>query len=126
VRNALQLLDAAVICSDGKIIILNGFESDQTIDDTSPDFPRVYELHQNYPNPFNSITQISYFLPKTAALRLAVYDNLGREVMLLREETTEAGLHTTAVDASRLASGVYYYRLTVDQRVYVKKMLLLR
>ena len=40
-------------------------------------------LSQNHPNPFNRATSITYGVPKSANVKLAVYDALGREVSVL-------------------------------------------
>ena len=90
-----------------------------------------YQLQQNYPNPFNSTTIISYQLPTTSRVLLKVYDLLGRGAMQLVNEQQEAGYHQTILDARRLASGLYMYRLLAtdeqsNQHTFQKKMLLLK
>lgn len=93
-----------------------------------------YQLQQNYPNPFNSTTVIEYQLPAVGTrffVSLKVYDELGREVANLINEQQEAGPHQTIMDARRLASGVYVYRLLAtdeqkNQHTFQKKMLLLK
>ena len=79
---------------------------------------------QNYPNPFNPTTNISYSLSTSGHVTLKVYDILGREVKTLVNDDEAAGYHTATFDASRLASGIYFYRLTAPGIVKVKKMLL--
>lgn len=78
-------------------------------DDTTPE---GYDLAQNYPNPFNPVTTITYTIPSTQRVEIAVYDAFGRVVARLVGATLPAGTHTTTFDASGLASGVYTYRLT--------------
>jgi hypothetical protein len=72
-----------------------------------------FALEQNYPNPFNPTTVVSCQLPVASAVRLAVYDMLGREVAVLANGRMEAGRHEVEFNASGLASGVYTYRLQV-------------
>jgi hypothetical protein len=86
--------------------------------------PNSYVLNQNYPNPFNPGTQISFGLPKSGNVRLVVYDMLGREVKTLINEHKEAGSYTVDFNASSLSSGVYVYKLTVNDFTEAKKMLL--
>lgn len=81
-------------------------------------------LMTNYPNPFNPTTVISYQLSVSGHVTLKVYDILGREVTTLVNENQSGGLHSVSFDASRLASGVYFYRLTAPGINQVKKMLL--
>jgi hypothetical protein len=73
--------------------------------------PAEYLLNQNYPNPFNPSTTISYHLPVQSHVSLKVYDVLGREVATLADEVQEAGSMSVVLDADRLASGAYFYRL---------------
>ena len=81
-----------------------------------------YELSQNYPNPFNPTTIISYQLPKDGHVSLKVYDVLGREVATLVDANQTVGRYNVNFDGSRLASGVYFYRLTSGSYVSTKKM----
>jgi hypothetical protein len=80
----------------------------------------------NYPNPFNSVTKISYDLPTSGHLSLKVYDISGRLVETLVDGRQAAGTHTLHWDASGIASGIYFYRLTTADGYYARKMLLLR
>jgi hypothetical protein len=96
--------------------------------------PDRYDLAQNYPNPFNPTTTISWQSPVGSHQTLKIYDILGREVATLVDEFREAGRYEVNFDASRLASGVYIYRLSADSPstgsgqgfVETKKMLLLK
>jgi hypothetical protein len=88
--------------------------------------PLVFQLRQNYPNPFNPTTVISYQLPVASHVRLVVYDQTGRVVATLVDENKPAGVHTGRLDASRLASGVYLYRIEAGSFSTVKKMVLVR
>jgi Secretion system C-terminal sorting domain len=72
-----------------------------------------YDLSQNYPNPFNPSTTIRFGLPTAGNVSLIVYDVLGREVTTLVKGTLDAGYHTATWNASSVASGVYFARLTV-------------
>jgi hypothetical protein len=87
--------------------------------------PATYSLEQNYPNPFNPVTRIRYHLPSQALVKLAVYDILGRQVSVLVHEQKHAGQYEVLFDASRLASGVYFYRLSAGGYVETKKLMLL-
>lgn len=78
--------------------------------------PNVYALYQNFPNPFNPVTSIRFDLPAPAQVTLAVYDLLGQEVAsLIHSEQYPAGAFQVPFDASRLASGVYIYKLTAGK-----------
>jgi hypothetical protein len=88
--------------------------------------PIEYALEQNYPNPFNPTTTIRYQLPKDGMVTLKVYDILGAEVVTLVNEEKVAGKYEVNFNAATLASGVYIYRLSVNDFVNVKKMVLLK
>ncbi|MBU0472820.1 MAG: VCBS repeat-containing protein [Bacteroidetes bacterium] len=89
--------------------------------------PKEFFVDQNYPNPFNPSTTIKFGLPTEAQVSLIIYDILGREVArLVNNQVINAGIHHYSFDASQLSSGTYIYRLQADQKVEVKKMLLLK
>jgi|GEM_PF-6560754 len=88
--------------------------------------PSGFTLYQNYPNPFNPTTTISYSLQKNGPVKLRVYDVLGRLVATLVNEQQKAGTHTISFNASHLASGVYFYRISTSGFSRTKKLLLLK
>ena len=88
--------------------------------------PTAYALAQNYPNPFNPTTTISYQLPKSGTVTLKVYDILGRETAVLVDEQKPAGFYQATFDASKLSSGLYFYRLEAGSFVQTKKLLLVK
>jgi hypothetical protein len=88
--------------------------------------PRTWTLLPNYPNPFNPTTSIRFGMPKTARVRLSVYDLLGREVAVLVEGILQAGWHTATWRADNLPSGVYLYRLAAGEFSQHRTMLLLK
>jgi len=93
--------------------------------------PQSFALHQNYPNPFNPTTTFLFELPLQSLVSLKVYNLLGQEVAVLRDnQMLDAGQHEILFDSRNLASGVYFYRLTAQSSeqsfVDVKKMILLK
>ncbi len=97
-----------------------------SVKQTSAEKPNAFALHQNYPNPFNPATIIAYQLPSASAVKLELYDVLGRKVATLVDARQNAGSYRYALDASRfsLASGVYFYRLQAGDFVQTRKMVL--
>lgn len=91
-----------------------------------PSMPSLLRLYQNYPNPFNPTTTISYDLPNRERTSLAVYDLLGRQVVMVSEGVQEPGRHQLTFDGSKLVSGVYFVRLQTSHAVRTNKILLLR
>jgi hypothetical protein len=93
--------------------------------------PTNFTVFQNYPNPFNPTTTISYSLPKTAPVKLIVYDMLGREVRTLVSSVQNAGLHQAVWNGMnnfghQVSSGAYILRVSAGDQVEVKKMVLLK
>jgi hypothetical protein len=92
--------------------------------------PQAFELSQSRPNPFRPLTHIEYKLPEQTAVRLVVYDVLGREIIVLVDREKLAGLHTVVwngrdANGTRVASGVYFYHLQADRFEAIKKMIVL-
>jgi hypothetical protein len=85
-----------------------------------------YQLLQNYPNPFNPSTTIAYQLSTRAHVTLKVYDVLGRKVATLVNEEKAAGRYTVSWDATKVASGVYFYEMRSNGYFETRAMLLLR
>ncbi len=96
----------------------------ETLDDTVPE---SFTLEQNYPNPFNPETTIRFALPKPEAVRLTVYDLLGREVATLIDgQMLSAGTHAVSFEANGLASGLYLYRIEAGSFLQTRQMTLLK
>ncbi len=98
-----------------------------------PVSPQAFVLLQNYPNPFNPLTKIEYTVGGirdwglgASNVRLVVYDILGREVALLVNERKPPGLYSVEFDGTNLASGVYFYRLSIGSQAECRKMLLMK
>lgn len=85
-----------------------------------------YKLSQNYPNPFNPTTQINYTVEEPGLVTLKVYDMLGKEVMTLVNVNQGAGQYVAQFNGAGLASGMYIYKLQVNDFVSVKKMILMK
>ena len=87
--------------------------------------PGHFTLDQNYPNPFNPTTTITFHLDRSGPALLTVYDLLGHEIATLVDGNLSAGDHRVTFDASRLTSGIYFYRLKSAGQNIMKKMMLL-
>ncbi len=89
--------------------------------------PTAYLLYQNYPNPFNPTTRIRYDLPEVSRVSCSVYDLLGRKVKDLEDnQLKQPGSYELTFDASGLSSGIYFYRITANQYVSAKKMVVIK
>jgi photosystem II stability/assembly factor-like uncharacterized protein len=88
--------------------------------------PPVLALYDSYPNPFNPTTIIRYDLPTDSRVSLKVYDLLGREVVTLSDGVETAGYHQVIFNASELATGIYFYRLTAGSFTDVKRLVVVK
>jgi len=101
-------------------------------DETAPErFPDQFSLSDNYPNPFNPETRIGYFVPRSCRLKLEIFNVLGQKIRTLLDEDQAAGENEVVWDGrdengGEAASGVYFYRLTAEESVQTKKMVLIR
>lgn len=86
----------------------------------------AFALHAAAPNPFTRQTTLRYDLPEASPVRLAVYDVLGREVVVLVDGAQEAGVHAAALDARGLPGGTYLVRLVVEERAFTRRVTLVR
>ncbi|MBN1482448.1 T9SS C-terminal target domain-containing protein [candidate division KSB1 bacterium] len=99
--------------------------------DLKPDvaaLPQAFELKQNYPNPFNPSTTITFAVPNEANVKVQVYDITGKLVTTLVDSKMAAGYHNlewTGTDSNgrRVATGIYFYKMTAGNFVQTKKML---
>ncbi len=93
---------------------------------TASAVPTAYVLYQNFPNPFNPTTVIRFDVAASSEVSLVVVDLLGQEVGRLVSERKEPGSYGIQFDASRLSSGVYFYRMQAGDFVQTRKLVILR
>ena len=109
----------------------NDARNDPNIQDRGS-LPYEYALYQCYPNPFNPTTTIRYALPVTSKVILKVFNSLGVEVKTLVDKEEATGHHASLFDGSTSSSGIYIYRLNVEniatgeKKIFEKKMSLLK
>jgi hypothetical protein len=128
-------IDVAILRASGSSTVHAGstfkiddltFSGTTSVESSIGQTPQSYALHQNYPNPFNPTTVINFDLPVSGTISLKVFDLLGREVATLVDGRMEAGFHQVTFDASRLTSGVYFYRIQAGSFSETKRLVLLK
>jgi hypothetical protein len=85
-----------------------------------------FALYQNYPNPFNPETKIIYSVQEPAYVELFVYNSLGEKIAEPVNEYKSTGTYDVTFSGEGLPSGIYYYRLKVNNHSQIRKMLLLK
>ncbi len=93
----------------------NGYiESEQILNNIDEEILSEFKLLSPYPNPFNPSTKITYYVPKSSFIEIAVHDITGRKVEILEKSIKNLGYHSIEWDASELSSGNYFIHLTSD------------
>jgi hypothetical protein len=105
--NTTKLIDTIKVLGVG----ISGTNVDQKIK-----LPTCFALDQNYPNPFNPSTMITYQIPNDGAVRLSIYDVMGRMLTTLVNKEQSAGQYAVSFDGSKFTSGIYLYRINVITR----------
>jgi len=88
--------------------------------------PDDYGLGQNYPNPFNPETTIPFSIKEAGRVKINVYNILGQEVAEIMNKELNPGYYSVNFNASRLVSGMYFYRMTVNGKSFLKKFVLVK
>ncbi len=93
--------------------------------------PTEFAVSQNYPNPFNPSTIIKYAIPQQSFVKIKVYDIVGREVKTLVNTERSPGIYSVQWNGdnnfgSKVASGIYIYRVVAGTFIQAKKMILLK
>ncbi len=88
--------------------------------------PAGFSLDQNYPNPFNPSTTITFSIPVKSNAKLSVFNSIGQVVTELVNEELNGGTYEYQFNASKLSSGVYFYKLITDNFTDTKKMILVK
>ena len=84
-------------------------------------------LSNNYPNPFNPVTNISFSISEPGQVRLDVYNVKGQLVDTLIDSHKTGNTYNVSWNADTVTSGVYFYRLSLNNKVIdTKKMTLLK
>ncbi|RPH92520.1 T9SS C-terminal target domain-containing protein [candidate division KSB1 bacterium] len=97
-----------------------------SVNDDASLIPKDFFLDQNYPNPFNPATNIRFGLPRAAQISIEVFDILGRKTATLADGRLQAGYHSLVWNCSTCPSGMYLIRMQTEDRVFLRKMLLMK
>ena len=113
-------VEQSKISEDAGTQIITDIKDDKNV------IPTEYALKQNYPNPFNPLTKIRFDIPKESHVTLKLFNILGQLVSIIVDEQREPGSYEIVFDGSKLASGVYFYRLIADNYISTKKFVLMK
>jgi hypothetical protein len=110
------------------VMVSEGYDESKTEYKDNNKIAYNFSLIGNYPNPFNPSTLISYSISKSSFVSIKVYDIMGREIATLINEQKNPGKYSVEFNSARfsLSTGVYFCRLTAENKVDVKRMLLIK
>jgi len=114
------------VCTQGRGVFFYPLSGSTVNVSTTRDVSLTFRLFQNYPNPFNPTTTVRYEVPVSSEVALEVYDILGRRVRTLVNRKITAGIYEQTLDASNLASGVYFIQLRAGSFTQVRTAVLLK
>ena len=97
-----------------------------TTAEASVALPETFALSDSYPNPFSRETTVRVDVPEVAAVRVSVFDLLGRRVAVLVDAPLEAGYHQLRWNASDLPSGAYLIRMEAGSFAATQRITLVR
>ncbi len=120
----------AIVCdnsgsTNGDVTIVK-YSHTTAVHNISSEVPDNFSLSQNYPNPFNPNTNIRFEIAKEGFVKLTVFDITGKVVETLASGNMNAGIYNADFDASKLSTGIYFYRLETEGFTDTKKMILVK
>lgn len=103
------------------------FEYSPIIEIAAEEMIEKIVLEQNYPNPFNPVTSIRFSVVERSYVDLTVYNIIGDKIETLYKGDAEEGrIYDVTFDGGGLASGIYFYRLSTNDKIEIKKMILMK
>ena len=89
--------------------------------------PPEFRLYQNFPNPFNPLTEVDFSVEGTRHASVELFNVLGQRIETLFDDEASLGRkYRIRFDASHLAGGVFFYKLTSGSRCEIRKMVVLK
>jgi len=85
-----------------------------------------FALSQNYPNPFNSVTKINFSITNDENVSLNIYNSRGEFIQTVVNKKFDKGNYSIDFDATKLNSGLYFYKLENISGKIIKKMIFVK
>ncbi len=102
-----------------------------SVEQISDEIPLTFRLEQNYPNPFNPETSINYAMTQSGRVNLSIYNLRGQKIVNLVDQIQTAGEYRVTWNGNddhgiRVSSGIYFYRLEVNDTSLHRVMTLIK
>lgn len=119
----------------GKLDIFEAISQSISSVENNIEIPNTFIVYQNYPNPFNPTTILKYSLPKSANVKVSIYNIVGQEISVLVNQFENAGKkeitwNSTNYLGAKVASGIYFFKFNFNGNGFntqtIKKGLLLK
>jgi len=114
--------------SAGKYVLLQAVTlAGSAIDPTTiatesvPDLPS-FVLHPSFPNPIRTVATVRYEMAEAAEVQIELFNVLGQRLRTLAEGIRVPGSYAISVDASELASGVYFLRMRSGEQALTQQV----
>jgi hypothetical protein len=120
-----QTFSGDFVRANGRLISSEFATYDGAVLKTGDALPTSFSVYQNYPNPFNPTTDISFDMPTAGAFTVDIYNAIGQKVKTIAG-TSNGGTETVTWDASNVASGIYFYKVTAGDQSKTMKAVLLK
>lgn|GEM_PF-4960336 len=89
--------------------------------------PKTFALGQNYPNPFNPSTTIGFDIAEAGHVTLSVFNIMGQQVATLVDRDMGTGHYTAQWNTDEaMTGGIYFYKISTNDNVQIRKMTLLK
>jgi len=113
-----------VLMVEGYNVFSQTIELNTPIEETQIFIPEI--SLEAYPNPFNNILTIKFAVPKKGRSCLEIYNILGQKIAKLVDKELQLGLYQQSWNAQGISSGLYLIILVMENKIYSKKVLLLK
>ena len=112
--------NATVACDDSCCEFDNSLS---VIDELSPSKPNIFTL---YPNPFNPQLNIEYSIPHSMMVNINVINIQGKIVDTIKKDYQHAGYYHITWNAIQFQTGIYFIQIITDQKIILRKVILLK
>lgn len=92
----------------------------------NPLTPDEFRIVNPFPNPFNATTQFGLNLQRREFFSIDLYDIMGAKLSEIQSGNLESGSHLFTINAFNEPAGVYFIKISGQERQYFRKILLLK